>query len=119
MGFRDEEGSAVHKLVDEWGVALPHHPEFRTEPNVFYVPPLSPFRVALDGTIEEGQRRIPLGYLESQFGPRVGEAIERLETEMARRRRGEPSELMDTLIGYRWQEFLGPFTADPAEIEWR
>ncbi|MEN8183751.1 MAG: 4Fe-4S dicluster domain-containing protein, partial [Myxococcota bacterium] len=69
VGFRDDESSSVHKLVDEWKVALPQHPEFGTEPNVFYVPPLSPFRLAPDGTIEEGQRRIPPDYLESQFGP--------------------------------------------------
>jgi ethylbenzene hydroxylase subunit beta/complex iron-sulfur molybdoenzyme family reductase subunit beta len=118
VGYRDDKGSPVHKLVDEWGVALPHHPEFGTEPNVFYVPPLAPFRVAPDGTIEEGQRRIPLDHLESQFGAAVGGAIEKLETEMARRKRGEPSEIMDTLIGYRWEEFLGPFGADPAEIDW-
>jgi DMSO reductase family type II enzyme iron-sulfur subunit len=119
VGFRDDESSSVHKLVDEWKVALPQHPEFGTEPNVFYVPPLSPFRLAPDGTIEEGQRRIPLDYLESQFGPRVSEAIAALETGMARRKRGEPSELMDTLIGYRWHELLGPFTTDPADIDGR
>jgi len=119
VGYRDDEGSPIHKLVDEWGVALPHHPEFGTAPNVFYVPPLSPFRLAPDGTIEVGQRRIPREHLEAQFGPDVGGAIEKLEQEMARRRRGEPSEIMDTLIGYRWEEFLGPFRADPAEIDWR
>jgi DMSO reductase family type II enzyme iron-sulfur subunit len=118
VGFRDDEDSAVHKLVDVYGVALAHHPEFNTEPNVFYVPPLAPFRVAPDGTIQEGQRRIPAEYLESQFGPRVGEAIRTLETEMARRKRGEPSEVMDVLIAYRWQELLGPFTRDPVEIQW-
>jgi len=118
VGFRDDPASAVSRLVDEFGVALPHHPEFDTEPNVFYVPPLAPFRVAPDGTIEEGRRRIPLEYLEAQFGPRVGQALRTLETEMARRRRGEPSALMDVLIGYRWQELLGPFTRDPAEITW-
>jgi DMSO reductase family type II enzyme iron-sulfur subunit len=119
VGYRDEPGSPVQRLVDEFGVALPHHAEFGTEPNVFYVPPLSPFRVAPDGTIEHGQRRIPLDHLESQFGPDVGEALGTLENEMARRKRGEPSELMDLLIGYRWEEFLGPFTADPADIDWR
>jgi hypothetical protein len=119
VGYRDDENSPVAKLVDQWEVALPHHPEFNTEPNVFYVPPLAPFRVAPDGTIQEGDRRIPLDFLESQFGSSVGDAIGTLEKEMARRRNGEPSELMDTLIGYRWEEFLGPFTAEPADIDWR
>ena len=118
VGFRDDSDSPVHKLVDVYGVALPHHPEFGTEPNVIYVPPLAPFRIRPDGGSEEGARRIPLDHLESQFGPRVGDAIRTLENEMAKRRRGEPSELMDVLIGYRWSEFLGPFTRDPAEITW-
>jgi ethylbenzene hydroxylase subunit beta/complex iron-sulfur molybdoenzyme family reductase subunit beta len=118
VGFRDDEDSPVHKLVDVFGVALPHHPEWGCDPNVFYLPPLSPFRIRPDGSIDEGQRRIPIEELEAQFGERVGEALRTLEKEMARRKRGEPSELMDILIGYRWQEFLGPFGHDPAEIRW-
>ncbi len=99
-------------------MALPLHPEWGTEPNVFYVPPLSPFAVRPDGTIEEGRRRIPLEYLESLFGPAAGPALETLEREMAKRRRGEPSALMDVLIGYRWSELLGSFGRDPADIVW-
>jgi DMSO reductase family type II enzyme iron-sulfur subunit len=118
VGYRDEPNSPVHKLVDVYGVALRHHPEFNTDPNVFYVPPLSPFLIRPDGGVDEGRRRIPMEYLESQFGPGVGEAIRKLEDGMAKRKRGEPSDLMDTLIGYRWTEFLGPFTSDPAEITW-
>jgi nitrate reductase beta subunit len=118
VGYRDDPDSAVHKLVDIHGVALPHHPEFNTVPNVFYVPPLSPFRFRPDRTIDEGQRRIPLDHLESQLGSRVGEAIRTLEGVVAKRQRGEASELIDILIGYRWEEFLGPFTSDPAEITW-
>ena len=63
-------------------------------------------------------RRIPLEYLESQFGPGTAEAIRTLESEMSKRRLGQASDLMDVLIGYRWQEFLGPFTRDPGEITW-
>jgi hypothetical protein len=48
----------------------------------------------------------------------VGDTILTLDSEMAKRRRGEASKLMDVLIGYRWEEFLGPFTRDPAEITW-
>jgi ethylbenzene hydroxylase subunit beta/complex iron-sulfur molybdoenzyme family reductase subunit beta len=118
VGFRDDPASPVHKLVDVHRVALPQHAEYGTEPNVFYVPPLSPFRIADDGSIEMGRPRIPLEHLEEQFGPGVGAALEKLEDGMARRRRGEASELMDLLIGYRWEEFLGPFTRDPAEITW-
>jgi nitrate reductase beta subunit len=34
--------SPVYKMVKRWRVAFPLHPEFRTLPMVFYVPPLSP-----------------------------------------------------------------------------
>jgi len=34
--------SPVYKFVKEWGLALPLHPEFRTLPMLFYVPPLLP-----------------------------------------------------------------------------
>ncbi len=118
IGWRDDTAGAIHALVDRWRVALPLHPEWNTEPNVFYVPPLSAFAVRPDGTIDESQRRIPLSYLESLFGAAAGPALRTLEEEMAKRRRGEPSQLVDTLIGYRWTELLGPFDRDPATITW-
>jgi steroid C-25 hydroxylase beta subunit len=118
VGFRDEQAGAIHSLVDGYKVALPLHPEWNTEPNVFYVPPLSAFVVRPDGTIDESRRRIPLSYLESLFGPDVGAALHTLENEMAKRKRGQPSGLMDTLIAYNWKELLGPFDRDPAAITW-
>ncbi|MFQ5666129.1 MAG: 4Fe-4S dicluster domain-containing protein [Candidatus Binatia bacterium] len=118
VGFRDDTAGAVHVLVERYKVALPLHPEWNTEPNVFYVPPLSAFVIKPDGTIDESQRRIPLSYLESLFGPGVGPALRTLEDETAKRKRGQPSELMDTLIAFHWTELLGPFDRDPASITW-
>jgi len=118
VGFRDEETGAIHTLVDRYKVALPLHAEWNTQPNVFYVPPLSAFVVRPDGTIDESRRRIPLSYLESLFGPEVGAALHTLEDEMAKRRRRQPSALMDTLIAYNWKQLLGPFERDPATINW-
>jgi ethylbenzene hydroxylase subunit beta/complex iron-sulfur molybdoenzyme family reductase subunit beta len=117
VGFR-EDTSTIQTLVDRYKVAVPLHPEWNTEPNVFYVPPLSAFVVRPDGTIDESQRRIPLSYLESLFGSDVGPALRTLEEHLAKRRRGEASELMDTLIAYKWTEVLGPFERDPATITW-
>ena len=34
--------SPIYKFVKEWKIALPLHAEFRTVPNLFYVPPLLP-----------------------------------------------------------------------------
>jgi ethylbenzene hydroxylase subunit beta/complex iron-sulfur molybdoenzyme family reductase subunit beta len=118
VGFLDDEDSAVNKLVRRWRVALPLHPEWNTEPNVFYIPPLSPYKLREDDSVDESERRVPDAYLQSLFGPRAAEARRTLEDHLARRRRGEPSELLDMLIAYDWKELLGPFTADPAEIVW-
>jgi nitrate reductase beta subunit len=36
------QSSPVYRFVKEWDLALPLHPEFRTLPMLFYVPPLLP-----------------------------------------------------------------------------
>jgi ethylbenzene hydroxylase subunit beta/complex iron-sulfur molybdoenzyme family reductase subunit beta len=119
IGFLDDERSAVHRLVREWGVALPLHAEFGTEPNVYYVPPLSPVPLRPDGSFDESTDRIPPEYLESLFGAPVHGALDVLRTELDKKRRGQASELMDQLILYRWSDALGHLTRDPGEISWK
>jgi nitrate reductase / nitrite oxidoreductase, beta subunit len=41
------QDSPTYKFVKEWGMALPLHPEFRTLPMLFYVPPLLPVTASL------------------------------------------------------------------------
>ncbi len=41
------QDSPVYKFVKEWTLALPLHPEFRTLPMLFYVPPLLPVMASL------------------------------------------------------------------------
>lgn len=36
------QNSPSYKLFKKWRLAMPHHPEFRTLPMNFYIPPLSP-----------------------------------------------------------------------------
>ncbi|MDP3287506.1 MAG: nitrate reductase subunit beta, partial [Methyloversatilis sp.] len=63
--------SPVYKMAVEWKVALPLHPEYRTLPMVWYVPPLSPItaaanagQVGINGEIPDvHQLRIPVKYL--------------------------------------------------------
>ena len=59
--------SPVYKLAAEWGLAFPLHPEFRTLPMVWYVPPLSPmvkfFEDSDDNLDNPEVMRIPLTYL--------------------------------------------------------
>ncbi len=118
IGFLDDEDSAVAKLVKKWKVALPLHPESGTEPNVYYVPPLSPAPLREDGSFDESGDRIPPSYLESLFGPGVHAVLKSLRAELDKKRRGLDSEVLDTLILYRWKDALGHLDRDPAEIVW-
>jgi len=68
--------SPVYKMVKRWQVAFPLHPEFRTLPMVFYVPPLSPVVTAFEQTYgakitdvfpRVSELRIPVKYLASMF----------------------------------------------------
>ena len=88
--------SPIYKFVKEWGLALPLHAEFRTLPNLFYVPPLLPVMASVtnntndnstlnemskqwsdewlyDTSIEEifgtiEQNRFPIKYMANLFG---------------------------------------------------
>src|SRR3546814_2706766 len=40
--------SPVYKMACEWKVAFPLHPEYRTLPMVWYIPPLSPIQSAAE-----------------------------------------------------------------------
>ena len=78
--------SPVWKYVMEWKLALPLHPEFRTMPMLYYVPPLMPVmgRVGegvyghdldeLFGKIEEA--RLPMKYLAALFSAGNVELVE-------------------------------------------
>ena len=63
--------SPVYKMPIDWKIAFPLHPEFRTLPMVWYVPPLSPIQahaesgaLGLNGAIPDVSKlRIPLRYL--------------------------------------------------------
>ena len=63
--------SPVYKMAMEWKVAFPLHPEYRTLPMVWYIPPLSPLQSAaqegklgMDGDMPDVRSlRIPVRYL--------------------------------------------------------
>ena len=68
----------MYRLIFDFGVALPLHPEFRTMPMVWYIPPLSPVVDALVETGHDGEDagnlfgaidalRIPVEYLAELF----------------------------------------------------
>jgi nitrate reductase / nitrite oxidoreductase, beta subunit len=65
--------SPIYKMVMEWKIALPLHPEYRTLPMVWYIPPLSPVTNMVEGKGSTGRSedifpaieamRIPVQYL--------------------------------------------------------
>jgi ethylbenzene hydroxylase subunit beta/complex iron-sulfur molybdoenzyme family reductase subunit beta len=116
VGYLDDPLGPIHKLVYQYRVALPLHPEYGTQPNVYYVPPLSPEQLDAAGN-PTGEPRIPLAYLESLFGRSVGDALAVLKEARERNRSGQPSELMDLLIARDWTTMLGPFHRHPRSVE--
>jgi nitrate reductase / nitrite oxidoreductase, beta subunit len=70
--------SPIHALINKYKVALPLHPEYRTMPMVWYIPPLSPVIDVVKETGEDAEDkgnlfaaidalRIPVEYLAELF----------------------------------------------------
>ncbi|TKI93454.1 nitrate reductase subunit beta, partial [Bacillus cereus] len=65
--------SPIYKMIIDWKIALPLHPEYRTMPMVWYIPPLSPIMNMVEGKGSNWQAeevfpaidnmRIPIQYL--------------------------------------------------------
>jgi len=71
--------SPVYTYIKELEIALPLHPEFRTFPSVFYVPPLSPVTAAAeihDEIPSAADLRIPVRYLSKLFSAGSESVIE-------------------------------------------
>jgi nitrate reductase / nitrite oxidoreductase, beta subunit len=51
--------SPVYKMAMDWKVAFPLHPEYRTLPMVWYIPPLSPIQSAADAGVHGSNGLIP------------------------------------------------------------
>lgn len=69
--------SPIYKWVKDWGLALPLHAEYRTVPNLYYVPPLLPVMGNVSKNIYDNQNksfftsiddcRLPVKYLSNLF----------------------------------------------------
>lgn len=119
VGYLDDKDSFVHKLVKEYKVALPLRPDYGTEPNVFYIPPfVRPSRLGPDNK-PTGEPDIPIELLRTYFGPDVDGALNTLRQARAKAETGDPSELMDLLIIYKWSDAFTPLNVlapvDPIE----
>ncbi len=69
--LKSAQKSPVYKMAMDWKIAFPLHPEYRTLPMVWYVPPLSPLqsaaesgKIGWDGDLPDVKSmRIPVRYL--------------------------------------------------------
>ena len=88
------KASPVYKMAMDWKVAFPLHPEYRTLPMVWYIPPLSPIQSAHesgavpgDGVLPDVKSlRIPVKYLANMLtGGKEEPVVHALERMMAMR----------------------------------
>ncbi|HET7480868.1 MAG TPA: 4Fe-4S dicluster domain-containing protein, partial [Rubrobacteraceae bacterium] len=89
--------SPIYRLAIEWGIALPLHPEYRTLPMVWYVPPLSPVMGFVEGEGSEAdpddvfpaidELRIPIKYLANILSAGDEEVVRRVLKQLAAMRR--------------------------------
>jgi len=88
------QSSPIWKLISEYEVALPLHPEYRTLPMVWYIPPLSPVVDTVTASGNDGedgrtlfaaisQMRIPLEYLAGLFTAGDTAPVERVLRRLA------------------------------------
>mgnify|MGYP001772541170 CR=1 FL=1 len=80
--------SPAYKLIMKWRIAFPLHPEYRTLPMIWYVPPLSPISDRLAGkevSLLEAidNLRIPIKYLANLFTAGNEEAVREVLRKLA------------------------------------
>jgi nitrate reductase beta subunit len=86
--------SPIHALINKYKVALPLHPEYRTMPMVWYIPPLSPVLDVVKETGEDAEDvgnlfgaidalRIPVEYLAELFTAGDTQPVDRVLRQLA------------------------------------
>jgi nitrate reductase beta subunit len=122
------QNSPVYKFVKEWEIALPLHPEFRTLPNLFYVPPMLPAMAQVDekGLYETtstemfpgiDHNRMPMQYLASLFSigdtKVIANIYEKLLSVKLHRRNATVGDLSEENVkNLMTRAKVGPETAD-------
>ena len=70
MVLKSAQESPVYQIIKRWKLALPLHPEYRTLPMVWYIPPLSPIAKNFEDRVylpKSEAMRIPVEYLAALF----------------------------------------------------
>ena len=107
--------SPVYKMAMDWKVAFPLHPEYRTLPMVWYVPPLSPIQsaaeagqIGVDGEMPDVRSlRIPVRYLANLLTAGKDEPVIQGLERMLAMRGYMRAKTVDGMIDEGWAERVG------------
>ena len=118
------QASPVYKMVMDWQVALPLHPEYRTLPMVWYVPPLSPIQTAvaankvpMNGVFPDLKSlRIPMKYLANMLTAGDEAPVERALNRMMAMRIFKRSQQVDGEVNLPVLEQAGLSAAQVEEM---
>ena len=125
--------SPVYKFVKLWKIGLPLHPEFRTLPMTFYVPPISPviadmehglydLRTQRDDHAQDlldhlDESRLPVQYLANLFCAGNASAMREVLLKMLAVRIYKRRQSVDCEIDPATEDLLREAGANPQEIE--
>ena len=116
--------SPVYKMAMDWKLALPLHPEYRTLPMVWYVPPLSPIQSAADagelgsnGILPDVESlRIPVQYLANLLTAGDTQPVLLALKRMLAMRHYKRAETVDGVVDTRALEEVGLSEAQAQEM---
>jgi nitrate reductase beta subunit len=125
------QNSPTYKFVKKWGLALPLHPEFRTLPMLFYVPPMLPVLGKMKEGIYESsgveglgqmlssleKARIPIRYMASLFTAGNEQIIEEVYRKQIAVRLYKRSQRVKDISAAEAQEALRIGKTTPEEAE--
>lgn len=118
--------SPVYSYVKRWKLALPLHPEFRTLPMLFYVPPLLPVTGSMNDDIYDSSRdffsslenaRLPIRYMASLFTAGDEETIKAVYRKMMAVRVYKRAQTVGDIRENEAAEALDRGATSPEEVE--
>lgn len=127
------QDSPAYKFVKEWGLALPLHPEYRTIPMMYYIPPLSPivsvieedlYRLDVSEEIRDFElfhrldaARLPIKYLANLFAAGNEAIIRPIMRKLMAVRIYMRRKTVDGLIDEKTLELLAEAGTNAQEVE--
>jgi nitrate reductase beta subunit len=118
--------SPVFQYVKRWGLALPLHPEFRTLPMLFYVPPLLPVTGSMDDGVYDNSAdffsslesaRLPLRYMANLFTAGDEEQVAAVYRKLIAVRIFKRAQTVGDIPAERVAQTLEQARTTPGEIE--